>query len=1218
MTGFMQHIRWTQIAVLLAIALCFLTPVPALAQDDKGSFLERFLEDSLSSDNQKVRVTGLRGALSARATIEELEFLDQDGIWLTIKEAVLDWNRTALLRGRFEVNALSAQSIDVLRRPGQPAGDPELPSPETKPFSLPDLPVSVEITKLEIGELSLAKAVIGTAAKLTGSGKLSLVSGTADVALLVERLDRDVAEHDPDRLDLKGGFSNETEVLSMDLVFAEAPGGLVSQALSLPGSPDLNLSLKGSGPLSDFRADLTLDSEGQRRLEGMVVLTEPQDTGGARQFEADLTGNIDAFLPQEYHAFFGPGLRAQIRGAQGPEALTIEQLSLASRALELNGTLQLQDGALHSADLTAAITPPGGSKRVILPVPGGDASLAGMTLHLAKPAGSDWQINAALTELKSGNISIEAAQILSAGTLPQGSERALEGQLSATVQGLDPGDPALAKALGDTLSLSTDIAAGGTDGETLTLSNLALDAGGVIANGAVSLSGLSDGLRLAADLSVAADDLRRFADLTGQPLQGALNGELAGTYTALEGGFNVSLSAAGQDLGLGNPKLDPLTAGPSTLVLRAARDQAGLRIDAFNLETAEITAKAAVQLDSEAGQLRISADLAQIHRFVPQLEGPATLNAVLRRKGDAVMGTADILAAQDITLAVSGQVARDGTADLDFDARLPRADRFAEQLRGAPVLAKGSITRKDGRIDGTGTITGPAGLDLSLNGNLTEETGAADLSYRLLVGQLGTLLPSLDGALRSEGDAKRTDSLWQVTGNARGPLGIDMRFGGQWDEAKGEADLSSQGSLRLEGANTFLKPRLIEGPLTFDLALKGAPELANISGKLETRDSRLVLPDLAQQIDGITGQIDLSNGRAALTLAARPRDGGSLRVSGPVTLSDPYTGTLDIQLNDVVLTDKLSYETTLEGQLRLSGPLTAGARLGGIINVGETNLNLNTAGGSISAAPIPPMRLTGATAAQRATRSRAGLSDPSVKEETSSGAGPAIALDLTINAPRKIFARGRGLNAELGGNITVHGTTANLAPAGQISLLRGTFDILGRRLTLDEGQITLLGDLTPYLEFRSSAQTEQGTATLELSGRTDAPRIQVTSDPARPSEEALALLLFGDNIQDLSPLALARLASSVLTLSGHGGGAQRELREATGVDSVDIGADNLGTGQLGLGGYLADNIYTDFNINTEGDSELTINLDLSRSLTATGTVTGEGETGLGLFFKRDY
>ena len=225
---------------------------------------------------------------------------------------------------------------------------------------------------------------------------------------------------------------------------------------------------------------------------------------------------------------------------------------------------------------------------------------------------------------------------------------------------------------------------------------------------------------------------------------------------------------------------------------------------------------------------------------------------------------------------------------------------------------------------------------------------------------------------------------------------------------------------------------------------------------------------------------------------------------------------------------------------------------------------------------------------------------------------------MLISAPNRIFARGRGLNAELGGAITVRGTTSNLAPSGQIGLIRGTFDILGRRLNLDEGRITLLGDLKPYLEFTSTANTEQGTATLSISGQVDSPQIKVTSDPPRPSEEALALLLFGDNIQDISPLALARLASSALTLSGRGGGAQKALRDSTGADNVDFGADNLGIGQLGLGGYLADNVYTDLNITSEGDSELTINLDLTKSLTVTGKADSEGETGLGVFFKRDY
>ena len=281
MTGHMHSFRQlAQINMIMVMALWALalgTIHPAHAQDAEGSFLERFLEDSLSSDNQQVRVTGLRGALSARATIEELAFLDQDGPWLTLSGAVLDWNRTALLRGRFVVNTLSAEKIAVLRSPGQPpAGEADLPSPETKPFSLPDLPVSVEIGKLEVGELTLDKSLLGTAARLSAAGKLSLVSGTADVALQVERLDRNTAADEPDRLDLKAGFSNETEVLLLDLTFKEAPGGLVSAALTLPSRPDLNLAIQGRGPLSQFRADLALDSAGQRRLDGTVVLAEPE------------------------------------------------------------------------------------------------------------------------------------------------------------------------------------------------------------------------------------------------------------------------------------------------------------------------------------------------------------------------------------------------------------------------------------------------------------------------------------------------------------------------------------------------------------------------------------------------------------------------------------------------------------------------------------------------------------------------------------------------------------------------------------------------------------------------------------------------------------------------------------------------------------------------------------------------------------------------------
>jgi translocation and assembly module TamB len=78
------------------------------------------------------------------------------------------------------------------------------------------------------------------------------------------------------------------------------------------------------------------------------------------------------------------------------------------------------------------------------------------------------------------------------------------------------------------------------------------------------------------------------------------------------------------------------------------------------------------------------------------------------------------------------------------------------------------------------------------------------------------------------------------------------------------------------------------------------------------------------------------------------------------------------------------------------------------------------------------------------------------------------------------------------------------------------------------------------------------------------------------------------------------------------------LRARTGAAKLDLGLDNGGSGLLGLGGFVGEKAYTDFNVNTQGDSELSINLDLSNSITVTGTVDSQGESGVGLMFKRDY
>ncbi|MGR3762001.1 translocation/assembly module TamB domain-containing protein [Roseobacteraceae bacterium NS-SX3] len=1193
-----------------------LTAVPLAAQEaeeDAGGLLVDFLEDTLSGESRHIRVTGLEGALSSRATIEKLTVADEEGVWLTIEGAELDWNRLALLRGRFSVNTLKADSITVARAPGALPQDPDLPAPEAEPFRLPELPVAIEVDELSAGRIELGEDLLGTPASLTLSGALKLADGALETTLNAARLDQP-----GDRLELAAGFSNETRVISLDLTLNESAGGIVASALDLPGRPTVRFTAQGEGPVTAFKANIALDTNSARRLDGKVSLSalggpvaDDENAERAIAFAAELKGDIDPLLQPPYRPFFGPGLQASLEGRTGLDGgAVLDNLVLRTRALQLTGALRLKAGGIvEDANLKAAITPPNGQAAVVIPFAGPNTAVGGAEILASKTARNSWEISAALDDLSHPSARVGRAAIDARGTIDQSSGFALEGKVTARLNGLEPRDPALAKATGSALAFSGTVTTAGAG--AVKIADMELSGTGYGAAGELAFDGLESGLRISGALTAQAEDLSRFSDLAGQPLGGAAEAEAEGFFTPLSGAFGGTLALTGEDLSAGIAKLDELIAGRTTLDVTAERGENGIRIDNFSLQGQELEASAKGRLSSTDGRLDLSARLQHLEMLLPQAPGPFSLTARVVRREDTFRGSAEAAGPHSSRAKLSGAVTLDGDAELSFDAAVDQLQRFVPGLAGR-FAARGSARRSAGNWQAEGTAEGPAGLTADVSGSFDETEGNVDVAFDAVMSELQQFIPEIAGRLTAKGTASRRGQVWQVQSTAAGPAGIDADVAGTWNEASGTADATAQGTLRLEGLNPFIAPNLVRGPASFDLRLQGQPGLDALSGTVSTAGASLAIPAAAQQIEDIAGAIRFARSRATVEMSARPRGGGQIRLSGPVDLRPPYNGTVSIGLSNVVLTDNLSYETTLNGELAYSGALSSNSRLSGRIDVGETNINLAAAGGSVTSAPIPPIRHVNEPAAVRATRARAGLL------EQGGGAAPVIALDVLVNAPNRIFARGRGLRAELGGAILVRGTAANPAPSGQIGLIRGSFDIFGRRLNLDEGRITLVGDLKPYLLFRSSASTAEGTASLELSGRIDSPEIKVTSEPPRPSEEALALLLFGDSIENLSPLALARVAASVAELSGRGGRTERALREGTGADNVELGFDNLGAGLLGLGGYVADNVYTDFNVNTEGESELTINLDVTNSVTVKGTVESTGETGLGVFFQRDY
>ncbi len=69
--------------ILIAL-FAFCLAVPAVAQN---GFLEGTLEEALSGEGRTVEVDGFAGALSSTATFDALRISDEEGVWLTVRQA---------------------------------------------------------------------------------------------------------------------------------------------------------------------------------------------------------------------------------------------------------------------------------------------------------------------------------------------------------------------------------------------------------------------------------------------------------------------------------------------------------------------------------------------------------------------------------------------------------------------------------------------------------------------------------------------------------------------------------------------------------------------------------------------------------------------------------------------------------------------------------------------------------------------------------------------------------------------------------------------------------------------------------------------------------------------------------------------------------------------------------------------------------------------------
>jgi translocation and assembly module TamB len=1150
------------------------------ATDDRG-YLTALLEDTLSTDGVQVTITGFAGALSSQASLTQMTIADKDGVWLTLRDVALDWNRGALFSGAVEITSLTAAEI-VLDR--VPAAD-KTPSAEAPSFALPDLPVSVSIGKISADSIVLGEAVVGEAVTARLEASMQLSGGEGSASILLERTDDKAAE-----ISLDASYVNATKVLSIDLSAVEDASGIAVRLLNVPGAPSAALTVKGTGPIDDFAAAVSLSTDDVVRLAGSVQLSG--DAIGTSRFNMGLSGNpAPVFLP-EYTEFFGPAVSLAAAGSRDAAGrLTLDVFRVQAQALDIYGAAALaSDGLPVRFDITGKLGLEDGSP-LLLPLTSDVQTRiteAALTLRYDAERGEEWSGRVDLNGLDRANFKAEQMTLIGTGRIArEDGVPAVDAVVTFDAKGLAPTDPALAQALGAEITGEATVSWQGGTGQTR-LSRLSLQGKDYDLMLSGSLQGLADGFATNGTGTVRFDDLSRFSALTGRSLAGAGTISVTGEVSPLSGQFDAKAEVVGTELRSGIAQLDGLLRGQTRIDASVRRDETGTTLRNVRLAGNGLTVTAQGRLATGANDVSAEISFADLSVLGGGYRG-------------ALQGSVRLLDNR-VTLDALGQGLAIGQTEAD---RLLRGD---SKVTAAVRLAN------DGLVIERAEIVNPQ-INVSAEGDVAN--GGSTITLQARLANLGILLPEFPGALVVSGTAVDDGDGIVLDLTGTGPGQIDAAVRGRIDA--GIADLTITGTAQAALANAFIEPRSVSGGLQLNLALRGPLALGSLSGTVALEGGRVADPRLNLALQDLSAQAVLTNGVARIDARAAVSSGGSLSLRGSVGLTKPNTSALTIDLSQVVLRDPDLYETTVNGGVTVEGPLTGGALIAGRLVLTETELRIPSTGFGGSG-DLPGLLHKGEPSDVRATRARAGLLDDK-KGGTGAGAGSGrFRLDLVIAAPNQVFIRGRGLDAELGGQLTLTGTTAAITPFGAFELIRGRLDILGKRLVLSRALLQMEGALVPYLDVSASTTADGYTTTVTVSGDAKDPQVSFTSDPDLPEEEVLARLLFGQGMQNLSAFQAVELASAVATLAGRGGnGLLARLRLGIGLDNLDVNTDDkTGAASVTAGKYLTEKIYTEVTVGQDGESRIDLNLDISRHITLKAGSGSNGSSGIGIFLEKDY
>ncbi|PPQ36280.1 autotransporter secretion inner membrane protein TamB [Rhodoblastus acidophilus] len=732
----------------------------------------------------------------------------------------------------------------------------------------------------------------------------------------------------------------------------------------------------------------------------------------------------------------------------------------------------------------------------------------------------------------------------------------------------------------------------------------------------------------------------------------ALNG--AGKLDAakrLDGDFDLAAGNLDDLSAFARQKLAGRLAAKIALRRDGDRQDGALKLDASGLRFGE-NSLAALAIDARAKNLFGG----------PRVEGTAALDRAdiagesipkLRATAKAVVNGSEFsLTTEARGVAMEARGILGASAPLKLDLTAFEARRGAQKISliapAAFGFPAGGVT-----ISGLALKAGAGRLDLSGSAgeklDLTLAARALPLDLARMFAPDLAVSGALDVDARLTGSASAPEGAWRVEAKklsapqmrAAGVASADLRASGRLEgkrtsldlrldlprggafTVQGQAPLSADGSLdlALRGAldaalaNTLLADggQRVAGKLTLDARAQGAPAHPALSGTVALADGLFEDPLNGVKFESVEAVLR-GRGEEIVIERFHARAGdGAVDIGGAVRLGAGLPANLRVTGHNARLASNEIVTLIADLGLEVSGPLAQRPRIGGKAAFEKIDVRVPDRLPSANR-PLENIRHIKPTEAARA---RIALQDRKPRKKGK----PAFNADLAVAVSAShIFIHGRGMDAELGGDIKVVGALDKPVAQGAFELRRGLIALAGKRLEFSRGNIVFAGDVIPELDFVASSAAGDVTAQLQVSGPADQPRFAFSSTPDLPQDEVLSRLLFNSASSGLTPVQSLQLAQTVAMLSGQGGAdVFDKMRRAMGVDSLDVQFGPDGSPRVGSSRYILPNVSVGARTGTKPeDSAATLSVDVTKRLRVQGEAGADGSTSLGVGAQWEY